>query len=420
MRTFAFIKTGEFSHINRQVLAQLQARFPDLEARVIDLGELPVIRKTDIPRLVIAVAREFGLSACAGNARLRRHIGKTPYLFHRRRAALLECMSKSSFAFTFQTQSLFDASIPGTPHFIYTDHTHLENLKYPAATAATPLSDNWVEVETSAYHNARMVFTMSDNIARSLIEQYGCSPQRIECVYAGSNVSAEVTESLDGTRFTAKNILFVGVDWERKGGPALLEAFRVLRRKHKEATLTIVGCAPEVSEEGVRIVGRVPLAEVSHHYRSASVFCLPTLNEPFGLVFLEAFAYGLPIVSTRLGAIPEIVSEGKSGHLVKPQSVGELVHALDGLLSDPERCARFGLYGRKWVTQRYSWDETGRRLASHIERAADLPSRPRRRAEVTAASGAAPIAPPSLAPVTAPIATTAPASLAATVVAIRS
>jgi|SRR5579872_1811567 len=374
-RSFAFIKMGEFSHTNQQVLAQLQARFPDLEAQVVDLNELKVIRGIDVPWLVLAVAKEFGPAACLSGERVRHHMGKTGYLFHRARAALLEQLAGRNHAFTFQTQSLFDASCQGTPHFIYTDHTHLENLRYPNSTAATPLSRRWAELERGAYHNASMIFTMSGNISRSLVCDYGCAPHRVECVFAGSNVSSAGTENIDSARFAARHILFVGVDWERKGGPVLLEAFRKVRHTYPDARLTIVGCSPDVHMPGVDIVGRIPLEEVARYYRCASVFCLPTLNEPFGLVFLEAFSYGLPVVATQLGAIPEIVADGSSGYLVAPQSSSELAQALELLLGDPKRCESFGAEGRKSLERRYTWQETGNKLATHIERTLQLAPR---------------------------------------------
>jgi glycosyltransferase involved in cell wall biosynthesis len=373
---FAFVKMGEFSHTNRHVLEQLRARFPQHETCVLDLGEMRVVGKRCLPTLAWNVARQFGVSALAGRKRFCSHLLKTSYFFGRSRRALLQRLGSRRYDFTFQTQSLFDASIPGTPHFIYTDHTHLENLKYPAWTAPTPLSREWVELERSAYHHASMVFTMSANISRSLVQEYGCSAQRVECVYAGGNVSATAREPSDGDRFRGKNVLFVGVDWERKGGPVLLEAFRSLRHRHPDATLTVVGCAPRIHQHGVRIIGRVPLCEVASYYRAASIFCLPTLNEPFGLVFLEAFSYGLPIVATRIGAIAEIVQHGESGYLVTPKNAGELADRLNSLLDDPSLCARLGSHGRDWAGGRYSWDATGGRIASHIERVANLTAPP--------------------------------------------
>jgi len=161
---------------------------------------------------------------CYRAHRLFRPLSSRRGVFSSAREALLQRLDGRNYLFTFQTQSLFDASCPGTPHLIYTDHTHLENLKYPVSAAATRFSRAWVELEESAYRNARMVFTMSGNMPRSLVEQYGCSPQKVECVYAGSNVSATEGENIDSGRFAAKKILFVGVDWQRKGGPVLIEA----------------------------------------------------------------------------------------------------------------------------------------------------------------------------------------------------
>jgi glycosyltransferase involved in cell wall biosynthesis len=367
-RTFAFIKIGEFSHTNQHVLKQLQARFPELQATVIDLSELRVIRKRDVPGIMLSVASEFGPLACVSGARLRRHMYRTAYVFQRARDSLMSRLAGSRHLFTFQTQSLFDASLPGTPHFIYTDHTHLENFRYPAPDASTPLSHGWARLEGVAYQNARLVFTMSRNISRSLVRDYGCVPQKVKCVHAGSNVGPVAIDDIDNGRFSSKNILFVGVDWERKGGPTLLAAFRAVRQAHPDARLTIVGCSPPISEPGVHVEGRVPLGEVAKYYRAASVFCLPTLNEPFGLVFLEAFSYGLPVVATRLGAIPEIVADGKSGYLVAPRDPTELAQRLSALLGDPARCAKFGAHGNQWVSHRYTWEDTGHKIASYIKR----------------------------------------------------
>ncbi len=98
----------------------------------------------------------------------------------------------------------------------YTDHTHLENLKYGAGRSATAISRNWAELERGAFHNASMVFTMSNNISRSLVEEYGCPEEKIACVHAGGNVRAPLDKELDDSRFGSKSILFVGVDWERR------------------------------------------------------------------------------------------------------------------------------------------------------------------------------------------------------------
>ncbi len=90
------------------------------------------------------------------------------------------------------------------------------------------------------------------------------------------------------------------------------------------------------------------------HYHQADVFCLPSIQEGFGIVFLEAMACGLPIVSTTAAAIPEVVPHGKAGLLVPPRDVNKLAGALIGLLGDQEKRHQFGSFGQSHVRQ-YDW-----------------------------------------------------------------
>ena len=377
-RAFAFIQFGDFSSANDRILAHLQRQFPDLDADVIDVADFNVVNSSDALRLLFSVAREYGPSACMTRSRFLSRVVRTAYCFRKIRARLLQRLSHEQYAFTFQTQSLFDASVPGIPHFVYTDHTHLANLLYPGKAQTPMASPAWRRLERSIYGNARLNFTMSSHISRSLSEHYECPRTRIECVHAGSNVPTAGVQDLGVERFAEKRILFVGIDWERKGGPVLLEAFREVRRSHPTAELIIVGCSPEVSVPGCRVAGRVPLAEVAAFYRSASVFCLPTTVEPFGFVFLEAFAHGLPIVATNIGAIPDFVEDGQSGYVVGCNDVAQLANRLSNLLADPVRCAAFGARGRALVSDRYTWRATAEKIAGHIKRCIDFDDRPAR------------------------------------------
>jgi glycosyltransferase involved in cell wall biosynthesis len=316
VKSYAFVKMGGFSGSNDRLLEHLRRQFPYLEADVIDILDLKVVARSDAARLLYSVAHDYGIGACLTRSRIDSRVIRTAYCFRKIRKRLLERLSQRQYSFTFQTQSLVDASVPGTPHFLYTDHTHLVNTTYPGKRHTPMASAEWLALEKAMYQNTRLNFTMSAHVSRSLVEQYGCLPTRVECVYAGSNVAPADAGNLGLERFARKNILFVGIDWDRKGGPVLLEAFREVRRAHPEATLTIVGSTPKVSMPGCRVVGRVPLAEVAKFYETASVFCLPTMVEPFGFVFLEAFAYGLPIIAANIGAIPDIVEQGRSGYMV--------------------------------------------------------------------------------------------------------
>ena len=95
--------------------------------------------------------------------------------------------------------------------------------------------------------------------------------------------------STDQSRYQRQSILFVGVDWKRKGGPVLIEAFEIVRKTYPNAILTVVGCKPDTHVGGVNEKGRVPLEELVDYYIEASIFCMPTIEEPFGIVFSGSY-----------------------------------------------------------------------------------------------------------------------------------
>ncbi len=366
----AFIKYGSFSHINESVLNELTRNFPGYEFDVYDL--MPDKYSGKIALALWHSLREYGKDIFSGKKSFIETYNRTRWFFYRNRKLILETLQDKDYRFTFQTQSLFDASIPGTPHFLYTDHTHLANLRYPGKKTSHLLGESWFEIEKRIYGNASLIFTMSTNITQSLVMDYECDPRKVRLVYSGANSKSHRNEKFDVSRYARKNILFVGIDWYRKGGPALVEAFRQVLEVHQDATLTIVGCNPKVDVPNCRVMGKISLEEVKEYYRQASVFCLPTLFEPFGIAFVEAMAHKLPIVGTRLGAIPDFVHEGQNGYLVEPNNPVELSEALIRMLNDPGRCKKFGEYGNKLYRRRYTWERTGSLIRDNIMQFIDL------------------------------------------------
>jgi len=364
----AFIKTGDFSQINTQVRAMFAREFPELTLHVVDLNDLVTRTPARLLSLWGSALAEYGLRATRDVQALEACAQRTPKYFEAARALLSEALSRRRYRFTFQTQSLFDASQRGTPHFVYTDHTHLANLYYPSFDKGDLYSPRWIDLERSIYRNAALIFTMSSHVSRSLVEHYGCEPGKIECVSIGSNVASPNEHELSDARYASRRVLFVGVDWERKGGPLLVEAFRKVLDLVPDARLTIVGCNPTVDVPNCEVLGRLPLDEVGANYRRAAVFCMPTRNEPFGVVFLEAFEHRLPVIATNIGAVPDIVQDGVSGYMVETGDVDALADRLYRLLASPGLCKQFGEAGHAHMRARYTWQSTGRRIADAIRR----------------------------------------------------
>jgi glycosyltransferase involved in cell wall biosynthesis len=150
----------------------------------------------------------------------------------------------------------------------------------------------------------------------------------------------------------------------RKGLEVLLEAVRELSDLPVE--LEIVGRGEleaslrrRIAELGlerrVQLAGYVPQSKLGARYRHADLFVLPSFAESFGLVLLEAMSTGLPVVATRVGGIPETVSDGVNGLLVEPGSALELTRAIRALILDPERRRRMGEKNVALVTERFGW-----------------------------------------------------------------
>jgi glycosyltransferase involved in cell wall biosynthesis len=289
----------------------------------------------------------------------------TTFLFGLRSRIAREEISRRNYRFSLQVQSNYDASTPGVPHFVYTDNTVLANTHYKNAKRSdVQVTEQWLEQERQIYHHARICFVMSRNVRRSLIEDYGYPPDRVVCAYGGPNAPIAPVAN---RRYDQRNILFVGREWDRKGGPELVEAFRLVRANISDATLTIVGCSPKVDQPGCRVIGRVPPSELGSYFRDASLCCIPTRLEPFGMVYIEAMAHRLPIVATDVAAIPDFVLNGENGFRVEPYDIRALADALIRVLINPDLCARMGERSYA-ISKTYTWDNTGTIMRRTIER----------------------------------------------------
>jgi alpha-maltose-1-phosphate synthase len=156
------------------------------------------------------------------------------------------------------------------------------------------------------------------------------------------------------TRASRPQCLFMGGDFPRKGGHDLLAAW-VRGEFSRRADLTLVTGWPLPSPvpAGVRVLTRIRAhtPEWIDAWRAADLFVMPTRNEAFGLVYQEAGAAGLPVIGSRLNAIPEIIDEGRTGLLVAPGSIVELTAALDRLISSVSVREQMGRAARVKVEQ---------------------------------------------------------------------
>jgi glycosyltransferase involved in cell wall biosynthesis len=366
----AIIRRGGFSSINDAFIGAFTELLPGYEVDIFDVlelmgGEGPVFKA----RARLAALKEFPRLLLLRREKMHGAGGcliRTTFYLERLRRRLAERSSGRRYVFTLQTQSLFDGSLPGTPHFVYTDHAELQCLQLPGLSPADLFPPRFIRLETSIYSNARMVFTMSDATRRCLVDEYGIAESQVAWVRAGPNAAPADGAAAALDRYECQRILFVGARWEPKGGPELAAAFERVLGSHPRATLTVVGCSPTLALPNCEVVGSVPVSQIGAYYERASVFCLPTRREAYGIAFLEALAHGLPVVATRVGALPEFVSEGENGYLVEVGDVDALASRLTALLDDPDKCRRFGIAARR-AGESYSWARTAEAVLRRIE-----------------------------------------------------
>jgi len=220
------------------------------------------------------------------------------------------------------------------------------------------------------------IFPRTHWAAQSVRNDYGVPASRVLAAGAGPNYLAE---PVPHGGYDQQTILFVGIEFERKGGPLVLEAFRRVRAQLPAARLVIVGASPEIHEPGVEVVGKIlkdapgGKERLLKIYSEASVFCMMSHFEPFGIVVIEAQNSYVPCVLPNRFAFPEMIRDGETGCLVKDDTPETLAATLLALLAAPGRLRAMGQAAHDYVRAKWTWDAAAERIHQRIQQ--DLESR---------------------------------------------
>jgi glycosyltransferase involved in cell wall biosynthesis len=200
-----------------------------------------------------------------------------------------------------------------------------------------------VNARTLAF--ASRIVTWSRSAAYSLVSDYGVPAEKIDVIPPGVDLD-RFRPLLVPRRTDRVRVLFVGGDFERKGGPDLLEAAHALP---DHVDVEIVTSTPNVVvPPGVRVTVHTGLKAQSEKlvqlYRNADIFALPSRGDCMPQAVAEALACGLPVVATAVGAIPEMVSDKVNGYLVRPRNPRAIAASISALANS--RRLRFDM-GRR-------------------------------------------------------------------------
>ena len=213
--------------------------------------------------------------------------------------------------------------------------------------------------------------TWAEWTKKGLVADYEIAPEQVTVMPPGVN-TREWKRPTPCTRDTESvKILFVGADFDRKGGAVLLEAFRALRRPGLE--LRIVTRNPPPDEAGVYVYKDLEANSdaLKNLYFDSDIFCLPTFADCMPMVLSEAGAAGLSLVSTDIAGIPEIVREGETGFTVPRGDVGALKVALERLVENSELRLGMGEAAARVVAREFDAERNTTRLLDVIKQVAD-------------------------------------------------
>jgi len=311
---------------------------------------------------------------CMSQWRFKYHIN-TSYYHRMTRTALnrLSLLPNSGYNVILQVGAWYDLTqAKGKPVVSYHDGNLARLLHSPYGYP--PVRDKYIAraltYERQLYSRLDHIFPMSRWLADSFMKDFGVPHAKLTPVGAGVNLP--YVRPIVNKSYENPNILFVGKDFTRKGGKYLLEAFSIVRRELPNATLTIIGPKLAFVPDGVRCLG--PLSKASRtgmdrlldEYSSASLFVMPSLYEPFGVVFAEAMAHKLPCIGTDICAIPEIIEDGITGYVVPPEDSQSLSGRMISLLKNPDKCRTFGDKGHAKYLTEFTWDRVTHKIAAQI------------------------------------------------------
>lgn len=301
---------------------------------------------------------------------VRYHLGRRGFDARSARAAAAIAHHRGMFDCILQIGATFEPVGRGeAPYALFCDSNIVTSLE----GAPFGVSDtSWLEAgeyaaiharEARIYAGASAILTISEFLRRSFISEFGIRPEIVSAVGAGPNLDLSRVPHRPSERGGGPpTVLFVGKQFERKGGAVLLEAFKLLRARIPHARLVVIGpTAAPAPAAGVSWLGNLDKnkpedwARLVQAYRDADVFCLPSLFEPFGIVILEAMFFGLPCVGTAEWAIPEMIDDGQTGYTVPRGDAGALADRLEVLLADPGRAREMGRDGRQRAERLFTW-----------------------------------------------------------------
>lgn len=259
-----------------------------------------------------------------------------------------------------------DCNIPYTMLLDYTTALAERNWSSWATFLSDRSRDAWFECERLAYTRATQIFSMSQIVKTSLVQDYGIAADKVTVI--GS--SGDFQEPYAGEKlFGSRQILFNGSDFDRKGGALVLAAFRQVRQVIPEAKLVIIGKKLSLEEPGIENPGHIESRSDLHRlFLQSDLVVAPAYCDPFPTFLMEAMNYGVPCVVADRDGMPEIVDDRINGRVLDQLTPERLAHQIIELLSDPDQLVTLSEAARLKVKTQLNWNTIAQTIAQTLDR----------------------------------------------------
>jgi glycosyltransferase involved in cell wall biosynthesis len=229
--------------------------------------------------------------------------------------------------------------------------------------------------ETQLMNRSDALIAVSRYTVGELTELYGIEEEKIHVIYNGVDINkfkprpdrAKLRREF-GLEEEKKVVLFVGRLYHRKGLETLLHSIPPVLQEFSDVKFAISGTGFKKKEQSLRdlakeldiedtvtFLGYVPDEKLPELYSASDIFVLPAIYENFPFAILEAQATGLPVISTKVGGIPEFLADNKNGFLIDPGDPKQLTQRVLTLLHDPKLAEEMGMRGRKLIEEKFAW-----------------------------------------------------------------
>lgn len=235
-----------------------------------------------------------------------------------------------------------------------------------------------IELDKRAFQKAAHCMLASEWCKDAAVNDYSIDRNKIAVIPCGANLdSIPSAAQLDPKASGQCRLLFLGVEWERKGGEIALETFRLLKQKGIDPHLHIIGCIPPhdlSSEKNITVIPFLDKNKPEEFQRLEKIFfqtdllLLPTRAECAGVVFSESSAYGIPSITTNTGGVSTYVKDGINGFAL-PIDAGadQYAEKIRQLVADQQAMQELKLSSRKYYEEKLNWDNWGRQFKAIAE-----------------------------------------------------